>query len=257
MSTKIYVVSHKNFILPTDDSLYIPIMVGKGYTEIVDGAITDNTGDNIAKKNDLYNELTALYWIWKNSDADIVGLCHYRRYFTTAYGKLSNVLSKKNTGFLDEKYIIKALKKNELVVHNKTFFPNGNLRQLERKDNLSEADNKSKLDRKITQIAVNTFEEIYPEDYKYFKKVMNGTQAHLLNIVIGRKNDIDRYCEWLFPYLFALEDKLLSKYNRNELSRVIGLVAERMIDVWILKNCIKYKECFTVNTERVDLKIFD
>lgn len=46
--------------------------------------IGDDTGDNITQKNKNYCELTAMYWIWKYDSSKIVGLCHYRRYFTVS-----------------------------------------------------------------------------------------------------------------------------------------------------------------------------
>jgi hypothetical protein len=37
------------------------------------GYLRDDVGDNISSKNDTYSEITGLYWIWKNSTAEILG----------------------------------------------------------------------------------------------------------------------------------------------------------------------------------------
>ena len=87
MTIKILVATHKKCELPTD-YIYLPIQVGKALHPDLDLDIQpDNTGDNISVKNPYYSELTAIYWAWKNLDADYVGLAHYRRHFSTQKGK--------------------------------------------------------------------------------------------------------------------------------------------------------------------------
>ena len=85
MSISIFTVTHVPFTAPSDP-IYIPLQVGRALHEDY-GYLGDNTGDNISDKNPYYSELTGLYWIWKNyTDADYLGLCHYRRYFLNQNG---------------------------------------------------------------------------------------------------------------------------------------------------------------------------
>lgn len=76
MEKQIAVVGHKPFEVPSD-SAYLGIQVGNGPD--IPSLVRDNTADNISSKNASYCELTAQYWLWKNSTADIKGLVHYRR----------------------------------------------------------------------------------------------------------------------------------------------------------------------------------
>ena len=77
---EIFVLTHKKFELPLDN-LYKPLLNGSITYEDDFGYLRDDSGDNISDLNKYYAELTGVYWAWKNSDADIIGFCHYRRYF--------------------------------------------------------------------------------------------------------------------------------------------------------------------------------
>ena len=77
---RIYCMAHKKYEKLNND-IYIPLQVGAALHNSL-GYHSDNTGDNISERNPYYSELTGLYWLYKNdSDCDITGLCHYRRYF--------------------------------------------------------------------------------------------------------------------------------------------------------------------------------
>ena len=60
----------------------IPIQLGFDETHIELGIQKDNVGDNRGDKHPYYSELSGLYWIWKNIDAEYKGLFHHRRAFT-------------------------------------------------------------------------------------------------------------------------------------------------------------------------------
>lgn len=83
MKIQILVAAHKKFPMPTAAG-YLPVLVGakKNYKADIPYQ-RDDEGDNISEKNPNYNELTAIYWAWKNlKDVDAVGLVHYRRLFS-------------------------------------------------------------------------------------------------------------------------------------------------------------------------------
>lgn len=86
MNTKILVCCHKQAELPHDAN-FMPIHVGKELSKQALDMTGDNSGDNISKLNPFFCELTAQYWAWKNlSGVDIIGLCHYRRFFKFSGG---------------------------------------------------------------------------------------------------------------------------------------------------------------------------
>jgi hypothetical protein len=43
------------------------------------GWLMDDEGDNISLINEIWGDLTFLYWAWKNRADDYWGVCHYRR----------------------------------------------------------------------------------------------------------------------------------------------------------------------------------
>ena len=84
---KILVCCHKKTNLPNDDQdILLPIQVGASKSDIdlgfqKDNMIFEKTCDNISEKNNIYCELTAMYWAWKNIQAvypgiNYIGLCH-------------------------------------------------------------------------------------------------------------------------------------------------------------------------------------
>ena len=58
-----------------------PLQAGAALTDTRVADVTDADGDNISEKNPYYNEMTGLYWLWKNTNLDYSGICHYRRQF--------------------------------------------------------------------------------------------------------------------------------------------------------------------------------
>lgn len=61
-----------------------------------------------------------------------------------------------------------------------------------------------------------------------------------------------QYCEWLFDLLFKLEKEIDLKIHTGYQQRVMGYLAERLLDVWVLQNNIKYKDVNYVVLENVN-----
>lgn len=227
MNIKILVATHKHYWMP-DDSAYLPLHVGaEGKPDL--GYTKDNTGDNISGKNANYCELTGLYWAWKNLDADYIGLVHYRRYFTRK--EVRNVQSKKEQILRTAEWE-KLLSEHNVVVADK------------RKYYIET--NRSHYNHAHPAIGLDETERIilekYPEYSTAFTQVMNRTWAHMFNVFVMRRDLYDAYCEWMFAILFELEKRLdISDYDTFQ-ARVFGFVSELLLDVWLEKNQIAYKE---------------
>lgn len=238
---KVYIAAHRRFDLPPGlPSFYSPLQVGAALHEPI-GWPGDDTGDTISADNPTYNELTALYWMWKNSTEDIVGLCHYRRYFVTPRGKLRNLVSGAVGDFLTEETIRRLLKNHDWILHNPTFFAQGVGRQFEQTQS---AANLAVLRQVVAEQG--------PAYADAFDRVMKGHTVHLLNMFIAPKPLADRYAAWLFAVLRETERRIRARCPDAPMDRAMGMLGERMPDVWARANGLRTAVSLSVNTERID-----
>ncbi len=214
MTVCIMVAVHKPCELPNDD-LYLPVQVNataNGHFLLT----TDDEGENISHLNSKYSELTALYYGWKNIDADYLGLVHYRRYLSVSKSNdLSGVLTKQQASRLLEEYRIILPKKRcyyieTLYSHYSHTF-----------------DERHLIETK------NIIRERSPEYISAFEDAMFKRSGYMFNIILAEKQLIDDYCNWLFPILFDLEKRIDDTGMNDFEKRYIGRVAERLFNVWL------------------------
>lgn len=237
MDIKIIVATHKVYKMPLE-KIYIPLLVGSATKGDMDASLErysrDDAGENISTKNANYCELTGLYWAWKNLRADYVGIAHYRRHFAKyAFGTKWNRI-------VDEKCLNKLLHKYDVVLPKKrNYYIETTYTQY------IHAHNKQDLDE-----TERILQEYYPEYMEAYENCMGSTKGHKFNMLIMRKEILDKYCEWLFDVLFRLEERLdISEYSLKD-QRVFGYVSERLLDVWLTTNKIPYVELPVVHMEK-------
>lgn len=227
MNIKILVAAHKPYWMP-DDDVYLPIQVGAEGKESL-GWQRDDDGDNISRKNPNYCELTALYWAWKNLDADYIGLVHYRRYFTR---KEAHSIEAKRKQILTKDDWSALLSRSAAVIPDKRkYYIETN------ESHYKHAHHPEGLD--VTKLII---QEKYPEYLTAYENVMQRTWAHMFNMFVMRKELFDSYMQWMFAILFELEHRLdIVGWTAYE-ARVFGFVSELLLDVWLEQNQVQYVE---------------
>ncbi len=222
----LFVVTHKNYRMPKD-ALYVPIQVGSGDTIHAEW-LRDNTEDNISDKNLTFCELTALYWVWKNTDADVVGLCHYRRYLGSPKsgrgGRRKKLLSSADIEFLlNEADVILPRKRHYYIETRESQYVHAH-------------------HAKDIECVEAILTEKFPEYLAAWERMKKSRSGHICNMFVMPRKRLDDYCKWLFAILFEAEKRLdISTYNEND-RRVFGYLAERLLDVWIDKNGLRTVE---------------
>lgn len=220
-------MSHKNFEVPFEKG-YLPLQVGsEGSIDL--GYLKDNSGNQISEKNKSYCELTGMYWIWKNVECDIVGVCHYRRYFTKRESVFEGALQKV---LLDTAYIEECLKTYDVIVPNSGMTMERNVR----------AHYEKQHNRQDLNICEQVLKEKYPMDYSAFEWSLDRNLMSLGNMMIAPKNLFDEYCNWLFDILFEVERRINVESYDGYQRRVFGFLAERLFRVWLLNHPLKIKE---------------
>ena len=216
-----YVVTHKR--LPPEFVKTFPVK----YTIINAGAATrddlgylrDDTGDNISELNPYINELTAHYWAWKNTSHDMVGFCHYRRFFNL-----------EKDVFLTETQALELLKNYDLLIRD----INSN------RGSFSEEGNSNQ--NQVKEIIRKNLERTHPDYLDAFDYKMHSSPIYFNSSFIARKNVFDAYCEWLFSFIIVSLKEILDKKRLVKDTRRVGYFCEAMGTVWLMKNHLRVKD---------------
>ena len=216
--------------------LYQPILAGQSSSLNTD-LLVDGMGDNIHDKNEQFGELTSIYWIWKNqfSSLNIVGHCHYRRYFwphkkqiliPMSYSKLKFENSRSNFQF----------DASELLGNHDIILPPVTLLKSSVSDQYSEYHCSDDLEHMR-----NLLSHSNPESVAIWDKIMRSNRVYLKLIFIMRREVFDAYCSWIFPLLIQFNQRSTESRDLYQ-RRVEAFLAERMTLLFVLQFNLKVKE---------------
>lgn len=232
---KLFVVTHKDVSrIPQGRTL---ICVGRE-RNVKHADCYDNTLINIADKNENFCELTALYWMWKNTENKYEGLEHYRRFFCTR-----NIF---RASPLKVNFIEKKLKKYDVII------PKKSKSKQTIYDYYAFAHYGEDLD-----VCIQIIKSKYPEYANDCEIVLNSHKACMTNMFVMPKKLIDKYCEWLFDILFEAEKRIDIRGRDTYQSRVFGFLSERLFNVWLFHeklNCY-YAPIYNIDDCPLNLKI--
>ncbi len=230
MDIRILVAIHKKHWVLSNE-MYLPIHAGKAISDVDLDYQGDDSGDNISAQNNKYSELTALYWAWKNLDADAIGLVHYRRYLAEpgAIGGSSRHPEKK---ILTKETAEQILGRVDAIVPKKRKYVIETI--------YSHYDHTH--DGKHLHLTAEIIRQRCPEYLETFESVLQRREAHMFNMFVMKRELFCSYCEWLFPILEELDESLDSSGMTAFERRFVGRIGELLFDVWLDKNHVSYEE---------------
>lgn len=165
-------------------------------------------GDNIDKLNSWYCELTGLYYLWKHSNAKIVGLEHYCRYFAN-----------------DKHQLLSAAEINQLLLDNDVIMRCYSFTNFSKSKNAWEYLSPINLG-----YIIRLLEWAKPEEKDFITSCLKTlTYFGQCNMFICKKEIIDEYCNWFFTLASKFTQEDLDRYPRG-----IGYVSEFIFSAWLL-----------------------
>lgn len=149
----------------------------------------DDIGDdNISNLNSYYNELTGLYWVWKNTDEEYTGICHYRRHFESDI-VLEPILRGEADIILPLPFVVG----NDLY----TYYQKWGVKE-------------------YYDEMLNVIKDLYQDYYQTAKWCASHIVFIPNNICITNREILDNYCSFLFGVLDEVEKRMDRKDAKKQ-----------------------------------------
>lgn len=211
----------------------------------------DDTGENISSRNPEWNEMTVIYWVFKNYEKigspEYIGFEHYRRHFIFDKWKkvpgrgIAFPYDEINTDYekalrQDRDNVEKYLSKYDLL------YPIYPMRCSVYGQYRREAVNGHHIED--LDLVVKIISEFFPAYKAYAEKYLSGRMNYFCNMFVMRKDLFFEYCSFVFPVLFEFE-KRRDNFDRSFAERRF-FVSERLTGIFICRLISERLRCCPV-----------
>lgn len=178
------------------------IQAGAALTDRRIAPLRDNTGENISAKNKQYCEMSAAYWVWKNTHSAWKGIEHYRRHLLVNPEQLSDEID----AVLPLPYLA---------------YPNI-LAQFQRF-----------VSQDVLDALLLALRTLHPEEYDAYWDILNGQLQYTYNIICAKERVFSDYCTWFFELTEYMET-LTERVPEIGTTRALGYVAEVLTNLYFM-----------------------
>lgn len=180
------------------------IQAGAALSEKILFDICDNSGENISKLNKQYCEMTATYWVWKNTDYEWKGIEHYRRHLIFSPEWLDNSV--------DVIMPLPYIAYPNIISQFKRF-----------------------VSDKVYDALLVALKYKHPKEFNNYMQILNGQYQYTYNLLCARKEIFDSYCEWFFEITQYME-KMSDRIPEIKNTRALSYVAEVLTNLYFMSN---------------------
>ncbi len=215
--------------LVQDDEIFTSITLDAGKADAPTTPLRDDSGDSISTKSSAFAELTALYWMWKNLDADHYGFFHHRIWPNFAEARpeftaFQDFSPERQDAFgWSQERIARVCQDHDIVappwmdttVHGLSQRVMTNY-ELYRRDHVIDD-----LD-----LALRLIRERTPAVYPFVVRRLHWRRQRAGHVFVMRADRFRAYAQWLFDILFACEAQIDLAARRRE--PVLACLAEQL-----------------------------
>lgn len=181
------------------------IQAGASIVETSITEIHDDTGINISNKNRMYCEMSAVYWIWKNTDHEWIGIEHYRRHLLVKPEMLRDDIDV----IMPLPYICYPNEASQFLRFTK---------------------------KEVLEVLLKTLKIIHPERYDEYFSIIYGKYQYTYNLVCARRYVFDNYCRWFFEITEYMEEHFAKEVPELVETRALSYVAEVLTNLYFMSH---------------------
>lgn len=179
------------------------IQAGAALSNITIAEYRDNIGINISEKNRMYCEMTAVYWIWKNTEHDWVGIEHYRRHLLVK----PKMLLEDIDVIMPLPYICYPYEAAQFLR-----FTTEN----------------------VLHALLKALKDLYPNEYEDYLAILYGKYQYTYNLFCAKRYVFDNYCRWFFEITGYMEKTMGGDIPELLETRAFSYVAEVLTNIYFM-----------------------